>query len=637
MIFWILVALLAGGLGVALARPLLRGAGEGGSVRAAYDMQVYRDQLGEIERDRARGVLTDDQAAAARLEVERRLLAAGEDAKHDVAKSGGTAPLLAAGVAAAVPVAAIAVYATLGWPGVPGYPLAQRLDRAPTTVAQLAQAAQGGSQPQSSNAADPHPAGGGSTESMAQLTDRLAKRLEANPGDAEGWSLLARSYQQLNRHREAVGALERAVTLTNREPQMVATLGEARIMAADGSVIPQARAEFEEVLKAEPKDPRSRFYIAVAETQAGNMQKGLDQLVSIARDATPDAPYLPMLRERIGALANELKRDPAKLLATLPKPVEPAAAPASQAQAPAQPRQERGPTAADVQAAQQMSPQDRQQMIQGMIDGLAARLEADPKDVEGWLRLIRAHKVQNDDAKATDAVAKAVAANPDQRPRIVQTAQQLGVTLPTMQAAPTPAPPPVAQPAAPMQAAAPRGPTAADVQAAQQMSPQDRQQMIRGMVDGLAARMEQNPTDVEGWLRLIRAYKVLGDDAKAVEAAGKASSANPAAMPQIVALSNQLGLAAAPAPVQAAAAPRPLDAQTIRSGTSSGDAAPFRQRLAANPNDREALWQVGLAEVAAGNKFEAVELWGRLLGQFDPASAEYTALRERLDTLKRGG
>jgi len=157
------------------------------------------------------------------------------------------------------------------------------------------------------------------------------------------------------------------------------------------------------------------------------------------------------------------------------------------------------------------------------------------------------------------------------------------------------------------------------------------------MVDGLAARMEQNPNDVEGWLRLIRAYKVLGDDAKAVEAAGKASAANPGAMPQIVALSNQLGLAGAPAAAPVAAAPRSLDAQAIRTGAASPNPAPFRHRLAANPNDREALWQVGLAEVAAGNKFEAVELWGRLLGQFDPASAEYAALRERLDALKRGG
>ena len=265
-------------------------------------------------------------------------------------------------------------------------------------------------------------------------------------------------------------------------------------------------------------------------------------------------------------------------------------------------------------------------MIKGMIDGLAARLDSDPSDVEGWLRLIRAYKVQGDDAKASEAVAKASAANPEARPRIVQTAQQLGVALPPAQAAPAPvAPPP----------AAPRGPTAADVANAQQMNPQDRQQMIRGMVDGLAQRMEQNPTDVEGWLRLIRAYKVLGDDGKAIEAAGKASAANPGAMPQIVALSNQLGLATAQA--AAPAGPRPLDAQAIRAGAPAGNAAPFRQRLESNPNDREALWQVGLAEVAAGNKFEAVELWGRLLGQFDPASAEFTALRERLDALKRGG
>ena len=164
--------------------------------------------------------------------------------------------------------------------------------------------------------------------------------------------------------------------------------------------------------------------------------------------------------------------------------------------------------------------------------------------------------------------------------------------------------------------------------------------MIRGMVDGLAAKMEANPKDVDGWLRLIRAYKVLGDDAKAVEAAGKASAANPQAMAQIVALSNQIGLAAAPAASNQTAVPATppaLDAQAIRAGASAGDTAPFRQRLVANPNDREALWQVGLAEVAAGNKFEAVELWGRLLGQFDPASAEYAALRERLDALKRGG
>lgn len=513
MIFWILVALLAGGMGLAMARPLLRGAGGPAAPRAAYDIQVYRDQLAEIDRDRARGVLSADQAAAARLEVERRLLAAasGDGAALAPAARSQATPLLAAGVAVAVPILALLVYAQLGRPGVPGQPFAQRLDQRGAVAQQPAP--------------DQHPAGGGSGESMQVLTERLARRLEANPGDPEGWSLLARSYQQLDRHREAVAALERAVALTRRDPQMVAALAEARIIAADGTVPAQARAEFEEVLGQQPRDPRARFYVAVAEAQAGKMKEGLELLVALARDTPADAPYLPMLRERIAAMANEMKQDPAKLLATLPRPVDPGQAP------------------------------------------------------------------------------------------------------PLPAAAPAPAPPPPVASARPE-----RGPTAADIAAAQNMSASDRQAMIRGMVDGLAARLEADPADVDGWLRLIRAYKVLGEDARAAEAASRASAANPAARPRIAEVARQLGVAAAAPPPPAA-----LDAAAIRAGRPGADIDAYRRRLDGNPNDREALWQVGLAEAAAGNRIGAAELWGRLLGQFDPASPEYAALRERLDALRRGG
>jgi cytochrome c-type biogenesis protein CcmH len=173
------------------------------------------------------------------------------------------------------------------------------------------------------------------------------------------------------------------------------------------------------------------------------------------------------------------------------------------------------------------------------------------------------------------------------------------------------------------------------------MSAGDRQQMIRGMVDGLAARLDGEPGDVEGWLRLIRAYKVLGDDARASEAAGKASAANPAARPRIAETAQQLGIKVASAPAATAPPPpapvAPLDAAAIRAGAAGPDVAGYRRCLDGNPNDREALWQVGLAEAATGNRIGAAELWGRLLGQFDPASPEYAALRERLDALKRGG
>lgn len=524
MIFWIVVVLLAGGLGVAMARPLLKAGASAAPPRGAYDAQVYRDQLAEIGRDRERGVLSDGQAAAARLEVERRLLAASSgDAPGAAARPGGAAPLLAAGIALAAPVLALLLYAQLGRPGVPGQPFAQRMEQRGTAVGQAGQP----------NAVpDAHPAGSGAAESMQSLTDRLAKRLEANPGDPEGWSLLARSYQQLERHRDAVAALERAVALTRRDPQLVAALAEARIMAADGTVPPQARAEFEEVLKQQPKDARARFYVAVAEAQAGKMKQGLDLLVALARDTPPEAPYLPMLRERIASMAGEMKQDPARVLADLPRPVAGAA----------------------------------------------------------------------------------------------------------LQAAPPPQA--TAQAPSPQGAVAPeRGPTAADVAAAQNMSAGDRQQMIRGMVDGLAARLDSEPGDVEGWLRLIRAYKVLGEDAKAADAASKAAAANPAARPRIVETARQLGVgvaSAAPAPA-APAPPAPLDAAAIRAATAARDVAAFRRRLDGNPNDREALFQVGLAEAATGNRIGAAELWGRLLGQFDPGSPEFAALRERLDALKRGG
>lgn len=625
MIFWIVVMLAGGGLGLVLARPLLRGVAATVASRAEYDMTVYRDQLTEIERDRARGVLTDDQATAARAEVERRLLAAAEarDKSPGPART-SPAPLIAAVLAIAVPALAIVLYAQLGRPGLPGQPLADRRDLQSAP---------------SSQSADRHPGGpAGSADSMQSLTERLAKRLEANPNDAEGWSLLARSYQQLERHRDAVGALERAAALTNRDPALVSALGEARIMAADGTVPEQARAEFEEVLKQQPKDPRARFYIALAEGQAGRLQVSLDRLVALAKDTPADAPFLPMVRDRISGLARELKQDPTKVMAGLP---EPQAAPPQQQSASPPPaaREERGPSQADMAAAAQMSPEQRQQMIQGMVAGLAQRLEENPADVEGWLRLIRAFKVMGEDAKASDAVSKAIAANPLAQPRIVSAAQQLGVNVAQAPQAASPAPAPAAPPAATPGPAPARGPTAADMAAAQQMSPEARQQMIRGMVDGLAARMEQQPNDVEGWLRLIRAYKVLGEDAKAGAAAGKAVAANPSARPQVAALAQQLGLtlAAGPAPTAAPAPPRPLDAAAIRAGTPALDLAPLRQRLSGNPNDREALFQLGLAEAAAGNRIGAAELWGRLLGQFDPASAEYGALRERLDALKRGG
>ena len=193
-------------------------------------------------------------------------------------------------------------------------------------------------------------------------------------------------------------------------------------------------------------------------------------------------------------------------------------------------------------------------------------------------------------------------------------------------------------PGAAASAAQERGPTAADVAAAQAMSPEARQQMIRGMVEGLAARLESEPGDVEGWLRLMRAYKVQGDDKKAADAAARAAAANPAQRTRIAATAQQLGIAAAPAPtpVSTQAQPLALDANAIQAGApvAPDRLSALRQLLLLKPDDREALFQVGLAEAASGNKLAAAELWGRLIAQFPAPSPEHRALRQRLDGLR---
>jgi len=153
-----------------------------------------------------------------------------------------------------------------------------------------------------------------------------------------------------------------------------------------------------------------------------------------------------------------------------------------------------GPSAADVDAAGQMSPENRDKMIRGMVAGLAARLEKNPDDVAGWQRLANAYRVLGDDKKAAEAAAHV---------------------------------PPRAAAAAP-------GPQPADIAATAKMSPEERQTMIRGMVDGLAARLQQNPGDAAGWQRLANAYRVLGEDQKAADAAARAAALRPNDVPVLL-------------------------------------------------------------------------------------------------------
>jgi len=389
MIFWIVAAVVTAAAVAALLRPLLRPRRPLADP-AEHDQAVYRDQLAEVERDRARGILDDAQAEAARAEIGRRLLAAADRGQRgrppaDASPAEGApaaAPRvshanrrLALVLAVLVPLGALGLYVPLGAPGLPSQPLAQR-----------------------------DPAEREAFRAALSEAEALAGRLEDQPDDAAGWIELAQRYDALGRYTESSDAYARAVGLTEGDPVVTAAYGEALVNAAGGTVTEQAVAAFEEALAARPDDPRARFYLGLARAQAGDDAGALDRWRALMADTPADAPWLPMLRARIADTAGRLGLDVASVM---PEPAPPA-----------RPQTGAGtgaPALSDDQmaGAAGMAPEERTEMIRGMVEGLAARLEQEPDDLEGWLRLANAYRVLGEPANAAAALARAADLAPD--------------------------------------------------------------------------------------------------------------------------------------------------------------------------------------------------------------------------------
>jgi len=345
--FLILVAL------AALLRPLIWRTGRGADEGAAA-VAMFRRQLADIDTELAQGRLVSDEAAATRTEITRRMLASA-DRERGEAAAANPAEIswriaAAVGVAGILPAAAIAVYFAVGAPAAINLPTA------------------------ASTTARPHDA----TE-LAAAADQLKARLEREPDHPEGWVLLGRTLATLQRFDEADDAYRRAISLKPDQPQLHAELGEVLVLEAGGTVTPAAEAEFGK----SGNDPRARFYGAEADLQRGDNGAAKTALQALLADAPVDAPWRKIVAARLAEIA----------------PGEPQAG----AKTPA------GPTAKDIAAAQSMSPEERQAMIRGMVERLAARLDQNPEDKEGWARLAHAYDVLGETEKAQAARARAAA------------------------------------------------------------------------------------------------------------------------------------------------------------------------------------------------------------------------------------
>ncbi|MCW5731122.1 MAG: c-type cytochrome biogenesis protein CcmI [Alphaproteobacteria bacterium] len=560
---WVIVGVMTVLVLLFVLRPLVGGS-RNEAERAEFDLAIYRDQLAEIETERRRGALSDQEAASAALEVERRMLRVDQERKRRAAESGGDAWRMSGAVALAVlvPAAGMLVYLRLGQPELPAQPLAAR-HAAEAHQAAEADRAQGGQ--------------------IADLVGRLEARLEREPGDVQGWALLGRSYLMLERPADAVGAFARAASLDPNDPDIAMGHAESQVFAARGMVTPKADEEFRRTLKLDPRHPGARYYLALARAQAGDMQGAYDGWLDLRRDTAPDAPWKAALEARLAEAAKALNIDLAAAAPGTPEGPRPTGD--------AQPR---GPTAEDMRAAAQMSEEDRAQMIRGMVEGLASRLKDNPADYDGWMRLGRAYQVLKETDKAREAYQGALAQRPGDRAAGQALAMLGGATQPA----------PAAAPAAP----------------APQASAGGENEMIRGMVERLAARLKEQPDDFEGWSRLGQSYAVLGRWQDAERAYGRAAELRP---DDATALVNH---GAAIMESEGAGNSMPERAEAL-----------FRQALAISPNHLDALWYVGAAEMQAGRPRVALVHWEKLRARLDPKSPEHAdvergiaAARQRL-------
>lgn len=340
------------------------------------DAEVYKDQLGEIERDAARGMLNTAEADAARIEISRRLLKAN-DLREGLLEetSAPTTSKLRSGAVlvtafALVPVSALAIYLAFGSPGTADRPLSDRL------------------------------ASSVENQDVAILIARVEAALADDPDDARGWDILAPIYARQGRFAEARGAYEQFLRIQGDDPFVLVEVGELIVLENQGMVTQEAMGWIVEGLSLDPTNPKARYYRALGLVQDGQQDEARSILLALRNDSAADAPWL----ETVDALLDDMDS-----VALLPAPDN-----------------------ASAQAIADLPQADQQAAIEGMVAGLAARLQESPDDLEGWTRLIRAYTVLEAPVQAASALAAALdhfETDSPARQRLLTMAQELELNV----------------------------------------------------------------------------------------------------------------------------------------------------------------------------------------------------------------
>ena len=407
MLFWIISIALALAVAGLIALALMRSRADA-EPPAAYDLRVYRDQLKEIDRDVARGVIDPADADRVRTEVSRRILAADAQVQAQASGADARGPgtmVLAAIVALILAGGAAFIYGGLGAPGYADLPRQFRIDQAEYTRQTRPDQAAAEAE------MTPRPASEAPDPQFTELMEKLRATLAERPDDLQGHMLLAQNEASLGNFNAAWQAQDEVIRIRGDEAtdQDFAELAEFMILAAGGYVSPRAEQALAQALRLNRSDPIARYYWGLMLGQIGRPDQAFSIWDRLLRESPADAPWVPAIESQIP--------DMAFLAGVEYQPRPPAAA------AP-------GPSQADMAAAAEMTPQERQEMIRGMVEGLETRLAEDGGSPEEWARLIGALGVLGETERAGAALAAARAAfagNADALTRVEGAASAAGV------------------------------------------------------------------------------------------------------------------------------------------------------------------------------------------------------------------
>lgn len=407
MVFWLLIVGLAAAVSALLALALLRRQ-RAVRARADYDIAVYREQLVAVDRDVARGILDDDAAERTRTEVARRILDAD---RRKGAEAQARAPdRLNRAVAGAVVLVllggSIGLYAAQGAPGYGDLPLATRLAATAERRAERPRQAEAEEQ-----AAEFRPAAPQRAADYLDLVDRLRATVASRPADPRGLALLARNEAALGNFTAAYTAQRRLIDVLGAQATAdhYADLADMMVLAAGGYVSPEAEGVLGQALSRDPQNGPARYYVGLMQSQNGRPDIAFDIWKGLLETSGPAAPWVPAVRAQIEEVAARAGR---------------------RYQLPPEGTRLAGPSAADIAAAQDLSPEDRMDMIRGMVANLSDRLATQGGTAGEWSRLIGALGVLGDTDSASAIYAEArnvFADDPEGLAQISEAAKGVGL------------------------------------------------------------------------------------------------------------------------------------------------------------------------------------------------------------------